>query len=70
MKLFDWLPFGRVPEISPEALNEQIEKFQIVLLRFVLPGGAQIRRIATDIGLAPLILALCRFQWKLTLQQT
>ena len=33
MKLFDWLPFGRVPEISPEALNEQIEKFQIVDVR-------------------------------------
>lgn len=33
MKLFDWLPFGRVPEISPEALNKQLKNFQIVDVR-------------------------------------
>ena len=30
MNLFDWLPFGRVPEISPERLNKQLEDVQIV----------------------------------------
>lgn len=33
MKLFDWLPFGRVSEISPEALNEQLESVQVVDVR-------------------------------------
>ncbi|HHX35427.1 MAG TPA: rhodanese-like domain-containing protein [Gammaproteobacteria bacterium] len=33
MKLFDWLPFGRVPEISPEAFNEQLKDFQIIDVR-------------------------------------
>ena len=33
MSLFDWLPFGRVPEISPEILNEQLKDVQIVDVR-------------------------------------
>lgn len=33
MNLFDWLPFGCVPEISPEILNEQLKDVQIVDVR-------------------------------------
>lgn len=33
MNLFDWLPIGRVQEISPEALNERLKSVQIVDVR-------------------------------------
>ena len=33
MNLFDWLPFGRVPEISPDLLNERLKDVQIVDVR-------------------------------------
>lgn len=36
MKLFDWLPFGRVSEISPEALREQLKNVQIVDVRTLM----------------------------------
>lgn len=39
MSLFDWLPFGSVPEISPEALNKQLKHVQIVDVR--TPGEFQ-----------------------------
>lgn len=33
MNIFDWLPFGRVPEIHPDILNEQLKDVQIVDVR-------------------------------------
>lgn len=33
MNPFDWLPFGHVPEISADRLNEQLDEVQIVDVR-------------------------------------
>ncbi|WP_100640329.1 rhodanese-like domain-containing protein [Marinobacter salexigens] len=49
MKLFDWLPFGRVAEISPETLNEQLKDVQIVDVR--TPGEFQQSRIQGALNL-------------------
>ncbi|GGE70853.1 hypothetical protein GCM10011533_24080 [Streptosporangium jomthongense] len=49
MNLFDWLPFGRVPEIPSEALNEQLKDVQIVDVR--TPGEFQQSHIQGAINL-------------------
>lgn len=33
MNLFQWLPFGKVPELSPQALTQRKDEFQIVDVR-------------------------------------